>query len=338
VINKFQDYDIVFIGEAHLIKHDVELIHNLIPRLHQAGVNNLAIEYGCAEYQDKADALITAETYDEDLARWLLFKWGSYWPYKEYIDIYRKAWELNKSLSPDEPKFRVIHLDYRAKWNLVKDGMPTRRYKKVFYKGDRDQFMAEIIRKELVEQNEKALIYTGAHHAFTRYNQPDYDFVNKKYKGHNKNRMGNIIYRKIPHKVFNICLHYPWSSQKSLNEFVYPVDGTIDQIMDEFQDQRVGFNVQDSPFGLLRDSDIYYSMGYSDFKLDNFCDGYIYQKPIGSYEGCIVDRLFVTEENFKEAIDCLPNPRLKTFLKGPQHFLTFMQSKAHMKKKFGKLE
>ena len=119
ILSKFQDYDIVFIGEAHHIKHDVELIHNLIPLLYKNGVYNLGIEFGCYEYQDKVDSLITADSYDEDLARWLLFKWGSYWPYKEYMDLYKKAWELNKSLSKDDPKFRIVNLDYRVNWTLI---------------------------------------------------------------------------------------------------------------------------------------------------------------------------------------------------------------------------
>lgn len=127
IIGKFLDYDIVFIGEAHHIKHDVELIHRLIPLLHKHGVHILAIEFGCYEYQDKVDSLITAESYDEDLARWLLFKWGSYWPYKEYLDLYRKAWELDRSLPEDDPKFRIIHLDYRARWDLVTERMPPYR-------------------------------------------------------------------------------------------------------------------------------------------------------------------------------------------------------------------
>jgi hypothetical protein len=339
VIEKFQYYDLVFIGEAHAIKHDVELIHKLIPRLYQAGVYNLAIEYGCAEYQNKVDALTSADTYDESLARWILFKWGSYWPYIEYMDIYRKTWELNKSLPPDAPKFRVIHLDYRPKWNLAKKGaMTARRYRRIFHKGERDEYMAKIILEELIKNNEKALVYAGAHHAFTRYNLPDYDFKKKRLLGHDKNRMGNVIYRRIPDKVFNICLHYPWPTQKSFNDFVYPVGGAIDQIMAEFEDKKVGFDVKDSPFGQLLDNDIYYSLGYDDFTLGSFCDGYIYQKPINSYEGCTVDRLFVTEDNFEEAIDYLPNPRLKELLKNPQHFLSFMQSKVDMRKKFGGLE
>ncbi|MGD8539472.1 MAG: ChaN family lipoprotein [Candidatus Aminicenantes bacterium] len=339
IIDKFQDYDLVFIGEAHLIKHDVELIQALIPRLHQAGVYNLAMEFGCAEHQDKVDALITADIYDEDLARWLLFKWGSYWPYIEYMEIYRRAWELNRSLPPDAPKFRILHLDYRPRWNLTKKGkMTARRYKRIFYKGDRDKHMAKILHKELVKKNKKALIYAGAHHAFTRFNLPNYDFKRKQLLGHHKDRMGNVIFQKVPHKVFNICLHYPWPSQKSLNEFVYPVDGAIDQVMAEFDDQRIGFDVKDSPFGLLQDNNIYYSLGYDDFTLGRFCDGYIYQRPISGYEGCTVDRQFITEENFKEAIDYLPNPRLKELLKNPQHFLSFMQSKADMTKRFEELK
>jgi hypothetical protein len=198
--------------------------------------------------------------------------------------------------------------------------------------------MAKILHKELVKKNKKALIYAGAHHAFTRFNLPNYDFKRKQLLGHHKDRMGNVIFQKVPHKVFNICLHYPWPSQKSLNEFVYPVDGAIDQVMAEFDDQRIGFDVKDSPFGLLQDNNIYYSLGYDDFTLGRFCDGYIYQRPISGYEGCTVDRQFITEENFKEAIDYLPNPRLKELLKNPQHFLSFMQSKADMTKRFEELK
>ncbi|MGD9347359.1 MAG: hypothetical protein PVH84_15945, partial [Candidatus Aminicenantes bacterium] len=268
IIEKFKDHDLVFIGEGHLIKHDVELIHALIPRLYQAGVYSLAIEFGCSEYQDKVDGLTTADTYDEDLARWLLFKWGSYWPYVEYMDIYRRAWELNRSLPPGAPKFRVLHLDYRPKWNLTKKGkMTARRYKRIFHRGDRDKFMAKIIQKELVRKSKKALIYAGAHHAFTRFNMPNYDFKRKRLLGHHKDRAGNIIYQKVPTKVFNICLHYPWPTQKSFNEFVYPVDGAIDQVMAEFDGQRIGFDVKNSPFGLLQDNNIYYSLGYDDFTL-----------------------------------------------------------------------
>lgn len=338
VVSKFQDYDIVFIGEAHHIKHDIELIHNLIPLLYKIGVYNLGIEFGCYEYQDKVDALTTGETYDEDLARWLMFKWGSYWPYKEYIDIHKKAWELNKSLPQGKPKFRVVNLDYRAKWNLVREGIPSDLWKRIFYKGERDTHMSRVILKEFVKKNKKALIYAGQHHAFTHYFEPDYDFESKKLKGLIKNRMGNLVYHKVPNKVFNICLHYPWPTIESKKKLNYPINGIIDKIMCEFEDKRVGFDVKNSPFGKLRDNDTYYSAGYDYFTLSTFCDGYIFQKHFKDYEGCTVDPLFVTKENFKEAIDYLPNPRVKKFYKTPQQFLNNMKRRANIKRKFGDLK
>lgn len=338
VVSKLRDYDIVFIGEAHHIKHDVELIHNLIPLLYKIGVYNLGIEFGCYEYQDKVDSLTAGETYDEDLARWLMFKWGSYWPYKEYIDLYREAWELNKSLPQGRPKFRVVNLDYRAKWNLLREGMPSGLWERVFYKGARDTHMSQVILNEFVKKNKKALIYAGQHHAFTHYYEPNYDFGNKKLKGLIKNRMGNLVYHKVPNKVFNICLHYPWPNRESKKELNYPVNGIIDKIMSEFEDKRVGFDVKNSPFGKLQDYDTYYSAGYDDFTLSTFCDGYIFQKHFKDYEGCTVDPLFVTKDNFKEAIDYLPNPGVKKFYKTPQQFLNDMKRRVDTKRKFGNLK
>ena len=152
VVEKFSDHDLVFIGEYHRIKHDVELIQNLIPRLYEIGVRNLGIEFGCYEYQDQVDSLITADEYDEDLARWLMFKWSVTWGYQEYMDIYRKAWEMNKSLPKDAPRFRVVNLDYRPNWNLAEEEMTPELWKQIWHKGDRDQHMAQVILKEFVDK------------------------------------------------------------------------------------------------------------------------------------------------------------------------------------------
>lgn len=337
VISKFKDYEIIFIGEAHKIRHDVHLIHKLIPRLYEAGVHNLGIEFGCYEYQEKVDSLITAETYDEDLARWLMFKWGSYWGYQEYLDIYRKAWELNKSLPKKAPKFRVVNLDYRANWYLVKEGSEA-KHDRVFYKGERDEHMAKVIIQEFVEKNVKALIFSGQHHAFTHYFEPEYDFKMKRFIGYKKNRMGNIINRKIPKKIFNIVLHYPWQTKKDPKKFCYPVEGVIDKLMMEFGDKRIGFDVKNSPFGDLPDERAFYSIGYKDFCLDQFCDGYIFQSHITDYEGVTLDRKFITKDNFKEAVEYLPNPRLKSRLLSYQQLLSYINSQANVKKAFGEVE
>lgn len=337
-VGKFSGHDIVFIGEMHRVKHDVELIQNLIPRLYKAGIYNLGIEFGCYEYQNKVDRLITADIYDEKLARWLMFQWYVEWGFKEYMDIYRKAWELNKSLPKGARRFRVVNLGYKAGWNELKEDMTSEQWKKVWYKGDPDEQMAQVVLKEFVDKGEKALIYSGAHHAFTHYKQPVYDFENKKLIRFTENRMGNIVQAKIPSRVFNILLHYPWASKTSLDDNRYPVGGVIDKVMREFTDKRVGFDVAGSPFGELRDDQTYYSVGYSEFTLATFCDGYIFQKQFKDYEGCTVDVEFIRQDNLHEAIDNLPNPRGRKLITKPEDLLDDMRKDANVKRVFLKLE
>jgi hypothetical protein len=224
VVSKFRDHDIVFIGEHHLIKHDVEFIQSLIPILYKNGIRDLGIEFGCHELQDRVDALITAETYDADLARRLMFQWGSYWPYVEYLDLYRKAWELNRSLPAGAPKFRIVNLDYRPRWDLLMDDMTERLWNRVFFRGPRDRHMARVIIDEFVNKKKKALVYAGQHHAFTRFYKPEYDFRWKRLIGVRKRGAGNLVWRKIRGKAFNICLHYPWTTTAGPLTYDYPVD------------------------------------------------------------------------------------------------------------------
>lgn len=110
VLGKFSQYDMVFLGEFHWVKHDVEFVQGLIPRLHAIGVYDLGIEFGSYEYQDKVDSLLVAETYDDALVRKLFLKFFVSWGYKEYMNIYRAAWLLNRFLPPGAPKFRVVNL------------------------------------------------------------------------------------------------------------------------------------------------------------------------------------------------------------------------------------
>ena len=334
IIEKFSQYDIIFLGEFHRIKHDVELIHNLIPRLYEAGIYNLGIEFGCYEYQDKVDLLVTAQEYDEDMARWLMFKFASYWGMTEYIDIYKKAWELNKSLPKDAPKFRVVNLGYRANWSLLGPNTSVEVRKKVFHKGDPDEYMAKVIFKEFVDKSQKALIYSGSHHAFTHYNQPLYDFKKKKLLGSKKNRMGNIVYSKTPDKVFNIFLYSPWMTKEDESKLAAPVNDVIGEVMKEFKDKRVGFDVKGSPFGKLTDDSAYYCLGYKDFTLRTFCDGCIFQKNLSDYEGCTVDTKFVTDENLKEAIRNLPNVEARKSFATPEDFVNNVRKDTNMKKRF----
>lgn len=338
VISKFSDHDIVFIGEYHRIKHDVELIHKLIPRLYKAHVYNLGIEFGCYENQDKVDRLITAETYDENLARWLIFEQAVTWGYKEYQDIYREAWKLNRSLPKRARKFRVVNLGYRVNWTARKEEMTPADWEKVWWQGDPDKHMADVVIEEFVDKGEKALIYSGNHHAFTRYHQPIYDFEKKKFLRFNATRMGNLVYNKIGDRAFNIYLHAPWGSNTNLDVDTRPMHGVIDAVMQKLGNQPVGFDVKGSPFGAITDNQSYYSLDHARFTFDNYCDGYIFQGRLEDYEGVTVDPLSITEANLQEAIAYLPNPGLRKRIKSPEDILAGMRRSADFKQRFRDLK
>ena len=334
VASKFSHHDLVFIGEYHRIKHDVELIHKLIPRLYKVRVYNLGIEFGCYEHQDKVDRLITAETYDENLARWLIFQQSSSWGYKDYQDIYRAAWKLNTSLPKRARKFRVVNLNYRPNWPARKEEMTPADWEKVWWQGDPDVHMANVVIKEFVDKGQKALIYSGNHHAFTRYHQPIYDFEKKRFLRFNTTRMGNLVFNRIGDRAFNIYLHAPWGSNTSLDVDTRPLQGMIDAVMQRLDNKPVGFDVRGSPFGAITDNQSYYSLGHAKFTLDNYCDGYIFQGRLEDYEGVTVDPLSITEANLDEAIAYLPNPSFRKRVKSPEDIISGMRRSADFKRRF----
>jgi hypothetical protein len=311
VVSKFKDHDIVFLGEHHFIKHDAELVGSLIPVLYRNGVMDLGIEFGRYDLQPEADALVTAEAYDEGRARRLMFQWGSYWPYVEYLALYKAAWELNRSLPAGAPKFRIVGLDYRPRWDLLEEKMTAKLWKKVLWKGGRDEHMAGVVMHEFVNKGRKALVYAGQYHASTRFAFPVYDFKKRTVTGYDAQTMGQRVYRMISRRAFNICLHYPWESTAAPKAYDYPIDGALDRVMRGFETKRLGFDVKGSPFGRLPDRESVYSTSRPKFVFEDFCDGYIFSKPFAEYEGCGVDPLFITNDNLAEAVAFLPNWEIK---------------------------
>ncbi len=319
VVSKFADHDIVFLGEYHRIKHDVELVQRLIPALYQAGVFNLGIEFASFDDQPKIDSMLTAADYDSALAARFLWNEWPWWGYQEYADLFKAAWEVNNSLPDSAPKFRIIGLNVRADWSLVwseEDRNNPEIMKKVWKEGNGDAFMASVILKELVAKNQKGLIYSGINHAYTKYRQPVYDVSKKKLKRLFNRRMGNLVYAQIGEKCCTIFLHSPWPSAKGYSKHsVYPADGIIDALFAELGADYypVGFDTHGTPFGNLTGETSYWKYGYPHFTLEQYCDGYIFSKPLSQYEGVSVIKNWFTEENRLQAIAQIanPDPRVK---------------------------
>jgi len=231
-----------------------------------------------------------------ELANKILFESNILWGYQEYADIFRSANKLNKSISEGMKQFRIFGLNNPQ------------------HIGNNDDAMTKVIIKEFLDRDEKALIYCGIHHAITAYQQPQLE--NGKFIRFSDQRVGNRIYKIIGNRAFTICLHYPWAGTSGYsNDYSYPVEGVIDTLMKSVLSKyrSVGFDTKGSPFGTLACKGCIYEHGYKNLTLKDFCDGYIYQKPLSEYESVTTISDFINKNNIDEARPRFPNNSFKFF-------------------------
>jgi hypothetical protein len=287
ILSKFETYDYVFVGEFHRIKHDIELIKGLIPKLYENGVYNLGFEFGCYELQQQSDSLITMPKFDRKLAREIVYHFNPAWNHKEYIDIYKIVWELNSKLKKNQKKFRIV--------NLTESYVKCNDGEDAWQDINSDEYMANVILNEIVSKKERALIYMGINHAFTKYSFPKYDIKKDSLKGFSK-RTGNFVYDKAKDKSFTIFLHSAWPSL-DYKKLVVPVHGKIDSVINLLSIKRVGFDTKNTPFGNLTSTNTFYKFGQGNFTLDKFCDGYIVQKLFLESEPVTIEENYFSEDN-----------------------------------------
>lgn len=322
IVGKFGRYDVVFLAEDHGIKHNLLLAQRLIPRLYAAGVYTFGMEFGAAEDQAELDALVTGKRYDAAVARRLMFNFNVGWAYREYMDIYRAAWKLNRSLPPGARKFRVLNLSYRYDWAAYDEGRTPTVLARVHHRGNPEVFRAEVVRREILAKGEKILILAGNSHAFTRFAQPVDDYLSVGFYRLETRYMGGLLYAQAPDKVFTIQLHRAFDSQTAGGAaLVYPAGGALEQVMSRLPGRRVGFDLVGTPLGELRDYS-YYAIANPDLRLRDLADGYVYEKPLTEFEGCTIDQRFVTAANWAETRERYPDfPRIDPWPASPREYL-----------------
>lgn len=313
VVSKFADHDIVFLGEYHRIRHDAVLVQSLIPHLHRNGVYNLGLEFLGARDQAALDGLLAADTYDEALANRLFWNQWPFWGYQEYVDILRAVWTFNHGLPRDAHRFRVVGLNARTDFSHVwtpEDRANTEIMDKVLPDGDVDEVMAETLRREILAKHEKALIYSGINHSYTRFRQPVPNAATGGIDELVSTRLGNRIFADVGKRCWTIFLHSPWPAAEGYSKpEVYPAGGVIDAFFAAVAPgkRRVGFDVRGSPFGSQEAKGSLWSR-VPRFRLDKFCDGWIYQMPLSEYRGVSGVPGWFNEGNRMHAIEQIANP------------------------------
>ncbi len=311
-VGLFSDHDVVFLGEQHRVKQDVLLVQSLIEPLYEAGVRVLATEFGRREDQAKIDSLLVAPEWDEDLAREIVFRQFVWWGYREYVDIYRSAWDLNQGLPDGARRFRILGLNNSPDWSLVTaeaDRNDSAVMRQV-WGGTSEEDWADVI-LAAVDSGEKVLVYSGIHHAFTEYRQPI--VIDGEFRRFDSSlRCGNHVFAALGKRAVTVFLHAPWHGQGGYGSRVrHPAGGIIDALMLAEGPRPVGFDLVDGPFGEIRVEDAVYRHGYEDFKLADFCDGWIYTRPISECEGVTPIPGWVNESNLEFARAQSPNPRFR---------------------------
>jgi hypothetical protein len=315
VVSKFKDYDVVFVGEQHRIKENVELIQRLIPLCYAQGIYTLGTEFARREDQPLLDSLLYGAAYDESLARRIGFLQFTFWGYQECLDIFHAAWRVNHDLAAGARRFRVLGLNNSPDWSLVKTEADREKHSvmvEVWHHQDETDW-ARVLLDEVVARGEKALVFSGIHHAFSEYKQPVSD--KGKFIRFGDTRLGNAVYEKIGKRCMTIYLHAPWNAAEGYDApMVYPVDGVIDALMAQLgpRGYPVGFDTHGTPFGKLPGETSLYKFGYDHFTLENYCDGYIFQMPISLYTGVTPIKDFVNASNLEIARQQSPNPYFRT--------------------------
>jgi len=322
VVSKFKNHDIIFLGEDHRVKENVEFVSQIIPELYKNGIHNVGVEFGASEHQKEVDSLINAPEYNENRIRKMMFDYNSGWAYKEYMNLYKTAWKLNKTLPKNAKKFRIINLSYQYDWTGFSGQKTPENMKKVFHKGNTEKFRTEIVKKEIISQNEKILILTGLNHAFTKYRQSIYDYTSDNFVRFENGYFGNLVYKDFPEKTFSIILHRPLNNYPNHQPYlVSPANGAIEKIMKKLGNQPSGFDLAGNPLGNLKDTSAF-SMGYENFRLLDFMDGYIFLKPLNELSNCTVDEEFfnIIQQNWQEALKTVPDPTWTPKPQSPQEY------------------
>jgi hypothetical protein len=140
-------------------------------------VNDIVVEFGNARYQDVMDRFIVGEDVPDNVLRQV---WqnttvaSALWDVPIYEEFFRTVREVNRSL-PEARRIRVLLGDPPIDWDLVQSAQDVHKWAV-----DRDRHPAELVQREVLAKNRKALVIYGAAHLWRTTppapDQPDGQF------------------------------------------------------------------------------------------------------------------------------------------------------------------
>ena len=311
VVDLFRTADVVLLGEDHAIAQTLAFVRDLIPSLYAAGVRHLVMEFGAEEDQAALDALTTAPTWDADTARRLMFNYNVAWSWLDYRALYEAAWRFNRALPQGAPPFRVLNMSYVFDWTAYRSPASPASLRGVFHRGTIDRFRADLIQREILDRNEKALVLTGTPHAFMRYASGRIERNADGFCSFDNEWLGNHLLRGNGGRIASVLMHQPFPAAAGADApYIQPAGGAIERLMRRLGDKPAGFGLRGRAVGRLPD-DSAYALCHPDFTLGDFFDGYVFLAPIARLAPATADLDFVDAAMIQTALAQFPDPDWK---------------------------
>lgn len=314
VAEKFDTHSVVFLGENHYQKQDLEFFNQLIVHLYQTKhINLIGWEFGAREYQSDVDSIVTAADFDRAKAISVMRRSLYFWCFEEYLSVFETIWRLNKSIDDPKEKIRFLQLNKpynHSKWYATDKQIMLEERKVNF-----DNILPGIVEREVIEKNRKILIYCGIHHSLTKFKTPKFFFMKD-----NEGRAGQRLYAKYPNEIFQIWLGAPFMERmafykhfthKPVNS-VYPFDGVFNQLYDTLK-RPFALSSSNPAFANIKDYNSYYCFdSWAGICLSEFCDGLIMIESFDTIEPVrVIPDWITSEQDLNEVKSTLPENEAK---------------------------
>ncbi len=267
VCDLFDKHQVVFVGHHIPTLRTGLFLQELVRALPSKGVHHVAMEYLCSDDQQLLDATtgtaITAGTagggaFAEELTQQAMLRWGLRhgFAFREYLDVLRAVWEMNRSAEPGEPgepgelsdpasasrpaqpnnQMRVLALDYHLDFGAVTDTADLRSsgpWAHLRHRGTAARHMFETLQSEVVEKGHKALVLCRTAHALTRHRRRPHrrwDAFDAEINADLVVGAANHLYAAIADRAATVLIHQSLPADGILCEYALPADGMLDAI------------------------------------------------------------------------------------------------------------
>ena len=237
VCDLFDRHQVVFVGHQTPTRRAGLFLQDLVAAAYRQGVDIVAMEYACVDDQARLDAVVTGPTFDEQLAREAMLRWGirHNFAYREYLDVLGAVWEVNRRFAGQKTSpMRVLGLDYDLDLDAVTDTADLRNsfaWPHLRHRGPVSAHMSEVLLREVIEPGHRALVLTRTAHAMTRLRRLPHrvwDAIDTEVSAGHVVGAANRLYEVVADRAVTVLIHEPLPADGELCDYALVADGVLD--------------------------------------------------------------------------------------------------------------